>query len=158
MQHFFILSNLGIDIKKWNQELISNPFLVSHFDMNNPRYYLNRRITFPVHENEKIYTRHFDILVFNWQTGFKDALDFSKIIILKSDYDSCVQKLRINGLIHKKYITSYLDFRNDKIAQIQKRNQAEQLELDDNKDMYSNLQKLVDFLGIPFFFNLGKDR
>jgi hypothetical protein len=157
MQHFFILTNVGIDIKTWNNELITNPFLVSHFDDVNPRYYLNRRIVFEASQYEKTYTRHFDILVYNWQTGFKDALDFSPLVYIESDYDICYKRISSSNLINKKHIESYLEAREQKIHQLLKRSNKH-IVLNDNHDKARNLNALVDFLEIPYFFNLETDR
>jgi hypothetical protein len=157
MQHFFIITTLGLDYKMWNDELKSNPFLISHFNQENPRYYLNRNINFEPCPYEKINTRHFDILVHNWQTGFKDALDFSPLIYLKAPYDLSFQRIRNLNLIHKKHIEDYLELRLIKIKQILARNPLN-ITIDVTKDMYMNLQAIADFLRVPFYFNQGKDR
>ena len=154
MQHFFILTNLGVDFKKWNQVLLTNPFLISHFNEENPRYYLNRHIEFEPCEYEKYYTRHFDILVFNWQTGFKDSLDLSQLIHINAPHEICVKRLELTGVINKKCIESYLELRNAKIQQTLKRNKNH-LILDASRDMEYNLHGIVDFLRIPFYFTQG---
>ena len=157
MQHFFILTNVGVDYKNWNRVLKTNPFFVSHFNEENPKYYLNKNINFIPTEYEKAHTRHYDILVFDWQTGFKDALDFSTLVYIKNDYNTCYNNISLNGIIHKKHIETYLDIREKKIKQILCRNKNH-LILQEKRGMYSNLQTLSDFLRTPFFFNLEKDR
>ena len=156
MQHFFILTNAGVNYRRWNRVLKTNPFFISHFNEENPKYYLNKNISFIPAEYEKAHTRHFDILVFDWQTGFKDALDFSTVVYLKDDVEKCYNNIKANGIIHKKHIETYLDLREKKIKKIISRNNNHII-LHENKGMYSNLQNLADFLKTPYFFNLETD-
>lgn len=148
---------MGIDYKMWNKELQTNPFLISHFDDENPRYYLNRQIDFEPCAYEKVNTRHFDILVHNWQTGYKDALDFSALIHIKAPIDDCLKRIRNFNLVHKKHVHDYLELRLFKINQLLSRN-PNTLVIDDSKDMVMNLHAVADFVKVPFYFSLGKDQ
>lgn len=153
MRHFFVLTHLGVDVQKWNKLLSTNIFLKSDFDYDNPKYYVNAGCNFTLSYDENKNSRNFDILVFNWQTGHKDTLDFSKVIYLENNNIDVLQNIRATGKIHRKYVESYYEMRLEKISQLLSTNKDHMIIKDDSKLWYKNKQIIADFLEIPCVFN-----
>jgi hypothetical protein len=149
MRNFFILSHIGINNKFWNEKIQNNPLLISHFDANKYKYYINARIEFQKNEYETKQTRHFDILVFNWQTGFKDTLNFSKVIYFEQDYDKSIEYCSEKKLLHPMYIHDHFAERFRKINLILKTNIDNfKISVDENKSD-EIISSICDFLRVP---------
>ena len=149
MRNFFILSHLGINNKFWNEKIQNNPLCVSHFDATKYKYYVNGRIDFIKDEHETKYTRHYDILVFNWQTGFKNTLDFSKVIYLYQDYQKSVENMIGQQIMHPMYVRDHLEERYRKIDYILNRNIDNfKISIDENK-VEDIISAICDFLKVP---------
>jgi hypothetical protein len=152
MSHFFILTHLGANIGPWNSILSTNKFLHSKFIYDNFNTYYNRNIQFDADNYEIKFSKFFDILVFNWQIGFKNALDFSKIIYLKNDSDEAVERIAKTSFVHNNYIKNYYDMRLDFIFSILK-NHKDYMVLEDNfEDIDRKLHSIADFLQVPVNF------
>lgn len=149
MRHFFILTHYGIDVKFWNELLGRNKYLHSHFIYNDLNTYYNSNITFKNGEQKNILDRNFDILVANWQIGFKNTLDFSKIVhIWQDDYVS-LKRLREEGTIHPNCCKNYLEHRKIFIKQILKRNKN-CIHVNASHDkLISKVEWICDFAGVP---------
>lgn len=158
MRHFFILSHLGVDIQLWNKMLTTNKFLYSHFVYNDLNTYYNSNIYFDYEKYETKFSKHFDILVFNWQTGFKDALSFSKVIYIENNSDDCIQRVKDSGLIHRMCAKDYLDNRKEFIRQQLPQALSYIKIQDDLEKLQVNLQRISDFVQVPmnFQFTLSK--
>lgn len=150
MQYFFILSHLGCNIPLWNALLRSNPFLISNFIYNSNHVYYNKQIALEKKNGKQRFSRFFDILLHNWQTGLKDALDFSKIIYLRNDYDElALNRIKLSGIIHKDCALDYLERRRDFIKQILIRNKDHIILDDDFVNIDKKLISIADFVGVP---------
>ena len=152
MSHFFILTHLGANISPWNSILSTNRFLVSKFMCNNFNTYYNQNISFGLDEHEIKFSKFFDILVFNWQIGFKNTLDFSKIIYLKNDSNEAFERMAKTSFVHNNYIKNYYDMRLNFIYDILK-NHNDYMILEDNfSKIDRKLQIIADFLQVPVDF------
>jgi hypothetical protein len=152
MSHFFILTHLGANICPWNSILSTNRFLHSKFIYNNFNTYYNRNILFDAGQHEIKFSKFFDILVFNWQIGFKNALDFSKIIYLENNSNEAYDRIAKTSFIHNSYIKNYYDMRLEFIFDILK-NHKDFMVLEDNFDnIDKKLQTIADFLHVPVEF------
>jgi hypothetical protein len=154
MQYFFILSHLGCRVNTWNKVLTSNQFLISSFVYKEYNVYYNKDIKFDRKNSKRNFSRFFDILVHNWQIGFKDTLDSAKIIYLRNDTPEALQNIRDGGVIHRNCASDYLKRRKDFIYQLLKRNKNH-LIIDDNFDnINKTLLLLADFVHVPPEFKL----
>lgn len=158
MRYFFVLTHLGVDLQKWNDLLKSNIYLKSSFDINNPKHYVNSSNTILQTYDEKRNTRIFDILAFNWQTGHKDTLDFSKVIYVQNDSADAILRIRNSGKIHRKYVDDYYELRINKIKQILKTNKDHIILRDQDDEWYKNKNRIADFLEVPPLFIQGGTR
>ena len=149
MRHFFILTHLGSNLSVWNDILKTNRFLHSEFKYNRFNTYYNSNIRFEQKNGEFKFAKHFDILVFNWQIGFKDALDFSKIVYLKNDTEKAYNNILQSPHVQNNYVKNYLSMRIDFIHQLLKRNPDHYILEDNFDDLQTRLEKLADFLHIP---------
>jgi hypothetical protein len=156
MQYFFILSHLGCRLDVWNDILKTNPFLISHFVYNKYNIYYNRDIKFKSKYEKRRISRHFDILVHNWQTGLKDTLDLSKIIYLYNEEPDALEKIKTSGIIDRNCAKSYLDRRKDFIIQTVKRNNNVLFIEDNFEKLNQSLNKIADFAQVPPDFKLPK--
>ena len=153
MRHFFILTHLGVDVQLWNKVLSTNKYLHSHFVFNDLNTYINSNIRFEIEKYETRFSRHFDILVFNWQTGFKDTLSFSKVIYIDNDTSEALTNIKKTGLIHKVCAKDYLDNRREFISQ-QLPKTAQYIKIvEDYSKIKENLQRIADFVQTPMNFS-----
>jgi hypothetical protein len=149
MAHFFILTHLGVDVRFWNDLLSQNKYLHSHFIYNNLNTYYNSNITLKNEKPQGILERHYDILVFNWQIGFKNTLDFSKVIHIWNDNSLCLENVKKSGFVHEFYARSYTEQRKSFINQILKRNKNH-IHIEDSKlNLDLKIMKICDFVGVP---------
>ncbi len=150
MQYFFILSHLGCNITVWDQLMRSNPFLISDYIYNSNHVYYNRQIALEKKNGKQRFSRFFDILVHNWQTGLKDTLDFSKIIYLRNDDDQvALARIKSSGLIHRDCAYDYLERRKAFIKQVLRRNKDNIILDDDFTNLKKKLISVADFVGVP---------
>lgn len=156
MRYFFVLSHLGVDLQKWNNLLLTNIYLKSKFDINNPKYYVNSSTTILQTYDEKRITRVFDILAYNWQTGHKDTLDFSKIIYLDTNKQESLDRIRSSGRIHRKYVESYYEMRIAKIKELLRTNKENITIWDHESEWFRNKNLISDFLEVPPLFTQGE--
>jgi len=141
-------------VRAWNEVLASNKFLISNFVYNKYNFYPNKDIKFDRKNGKRNFSRCFDILVHNWQIGFKDTLDSAKIIYLKNDSFEALQRVRDGGEIHRNCAYDYLTRRKDFIVQLLKRNKNNLIIDDDFKNIKKTLLLISDFVHVPPEFNL----
>ena len=149
MHHFFIVTHLGVDVRFWNELLSKNKYLHSKFIYNEPNIYYNSNIKFENGKNKRTFERYFDILVFNWQIGFKNTLDFSKIVhIWQDDYVS-IKNIKNSEIIHPMCAADYLENRKIFIKQLLQRNKNQIHIKDGIENITTKIEKICDFSGVP---------
>lgn len=158
MRYFFVLTHIGVDLKKWNDLLKSNIYLKSNFDIDNPKHYVNSSCTVLQTYDEKRSTRIFDILAFNWQTGHRDTLDFSKVIYVENNSADALLRIKNSGIIHRRSVENYHELRIQKIHEILKTNKDHIVVQDDDSEWYKNKNRIADFLEVPPLFIQGEIR
>jgi hypothetical protein len=155
MKPFFVHTHLGIDVGFWNDFISSHKRIQSNYDVDNYRIYSNSNLEDLIPKRNKWYfsrARWFDILLHNYQVGYRYFYQDFKHIIIFGSFKEAEKKIFDSRLYEKPFCQNYMNLRFQRLKYICNKCVMPLVIVEGLCDSENIRKKLCNYLEIPFEF------